>query len=70
MEQLLVKPMSAAEAIGVGRSKMYEMLATGEIPSIRLGPRSIRIPAHALREWLANKENGDSKAEAPSCPGG
>lgn len=59
MEKLLLKPMEAAEALGIGRSHMYEMLASGELPSIRLGPRSIRIPTHALNEWVENQPNGN-----------
>ena len=66
MEQLLVKPMVAAEAIGVGRSKMYELLASGEIKSIRLGPRLIRIPTYALKEWVEKKQSGNGSQEGES----
>ena len=51
MDKLLLKPMEAAEQIQVGRSRIYEMLATGELPSIRIG-HSIRIPAKALEAWI------------------
>ncbi len=51
MEKLLLKPAEAMEQLGVGRSRIYEMLACGELPSIRIG-RSIRIPADALRRWV------------------
>ena len=52
MDKLLLRPAEAAEAIGVGRSKVYELLASGELPSIRVGS-SIRVPVDALREWIA-----------------
>jgi excisionase family DNA binding protein len=61
MERLLFRPSEAAEAIGIGRSKMYELLASGELPSIRIGG-SIRVPVDALRAWIASRL--DERAEA------
>ena len=55
MERLLLKPAEVTEVLGIGRSRIYEMLATGELPSIRIG-RCIRIPAGALREWVADRQ--------------
>lgn len=63
MEQLLLKPMECAQALGLGRSKMYELLATGEIETIRLGPRSIRIPYRALSEWVESQRRGTGSPE-------
>jgi excisionase family DNA binding protein len=54
MDQLLLRPMEAAEAIGVGRSKVYELLASGELPSIRISG-SVRVPVDKLREWIARR---------------
>ena len=51
MDKLLLRPIEAAEAIGLGRSKVYELLASGELPSIRIGG-SVRIPVDALRKWI------------------
>lgn len=48
------RPIEAAEAIGVGRSKIYELLASGELPSIRIGG-SVRVPVDALRAWIARQ---------------
>lgn len=50
MERLLIRPLEAAEIIGVGRTTIYEMLSTGVLPSVRIG-RSLRIPVDKLREW-------------------
>ncbi len=67
MEKLLLKPMEAAEMLGIGRSRTYEMLAQGELPSIRIG-RSVRIPVDALQLWIREQETGagisNSAAEA------
>jgi excisionase family DNA binding protein len=51
MEKLLLRPLEAAEAIGIGRSKVYELLASGDLPSVRVGS-SVRIPVEQLREWI------------------
>ncbi len=55
MDKLLLRPAEAAEAIGIGRSKVYELLASGELPSIRVGS-CIRVPVAALREWIDAQE--------------
>jgi excisionase family DNA binding protein len=54
MDRMLLRPAEAAEAIGVGRSKVYELLASGELPSIRIGG-SVRVPLDKLREWIEQK---------------
>lgn len=54
-EPLLLKPAEAADLLGIGRSKTYALVASGEIPSIRIGA-SIRIPVAALKAWLKQQE--------------
>jgi excisionase family DNA binding protein len=54
MDKLLLRPVEAAEAIGIGRSKVYELIASGELPSVRIGA-SVRIPVDALRAWIARQ---------------
>ena len=62
MDKLLLRPIEAAEAIGIGRSKVYELLASGELPSIRIGS-SVRVPIDRLRESIDRKsiERGESQ---------
>ena len=52
MEKLLLRPNEAAELLGVGRSTIYALLASGDVPSVRVG-RSVRLPLEALRQWVA-----------------
>lgn len=54
MEKLALRPTEVGEALGVGRSKVYELLASGELPSIRVGS-SVRVPVDALRAWIARQ---------------
>lgn len=54
MDRLLLRPSEAAEAIGICRSRIYELLASGELPSIKIGG-SVRVPLDKLREWIESK---------------
>jgi excisionase family DNA binding protein len=51
VEKLLLTPIEAAHALGIGRSKFYELLTTGAIESVRIGS-SRRIPADALDAFV------------------
>ena len=53
MDKLLLKPSEVSELTGVGKSKTYELIAAGVIPSVRIG-RSVRVPADQLRRWIAD----------------
>jgi excisionase family DNA binding protein len=52
MEPLLLKAGDVAKLLGLGRSKVFAMLAVGELPVIRIG-RSVRVPRAALEGWIA-----------------
>ncbi|MFG2861728.1 helix-turn-helix domain-containing protein [Streptomyces sioyaensis] len=53
----------AARRIGIGRTKMYEYVASGEIPSVKIGSLR-RIPAEAVSEFLARRVSADDFAAA------
>jgi len=54
---LLYKPEVAAAALGIGRSKLFELIAAGEIETVQIG-RSRRVPAEALEQYVARlREN-------------
>jgi len=54
---MLLKPAEAAEMLAIGRTRIYEMLACGELPSLRIG-RSIRVPVAALEQWVEKRRTG------------
>lgn len=61
VERILYRPTEAAEAIGVSRSRFYELLAAREIPSITV--RGVkRVPVAALREWVNRQLVADGHA--------
>lgn len=61
MDRLLVKPIEAAHLLGLGRSKIYELLASGELPSVKIG-KSVRVPMDALREWVTAHTTGSEQS--------
>ncbi|MFD8704354.1 helix-turn-helix domain-containing protein [Kitasatospora sp. NPDC053057] len=44
----------AARRLGIGRTKMYEFVVSGEIPSVKIGSLR-RIPAEAVGAFLAKR---------------
>ena len=52
MTRLLLTVPEAAEALAISRSKLYELLASGAIVSIRIDG-SRRIPLTSLEEYVS-----------------
>ena len=57
MDKLLLTPTEAAEALGIGRSKLYELLQAGVVESVHIGSCR-RVPAEALRRFLEGLSEG------------
>ena len=51
MDKLLLTPTEAAHALGIGRSKVYELMQTGQLASVHIGACR-RVPADALNDFL------------------
>jgi excisionase family DNA binding protein len=51
MDKGLLRIEEAARVLALGRSKTYQLVMEGAIPSIHIG-RSRRIPAAALERWI------------------
>ena len=56
-ELLLLRVDQAAKMLQIGRAKVYQLAATGEIPSLHIG-RQLRIPAEELRAWIRAQAAG------------
>ena len=48
---ILLTPTEAAIALGIGRSKLYELMQAGALESVHIGACR-RIPAEALTELV------------------
>ena len=44
----------ASHRAGIGRTKLYEEIAAGEIKTIKVGRRTL-VPESELQAWLARK---------------
>ena len=47
------------QLVGIGRTKAYELVTTGELPAVRIG-RCIRVSRRKLDEWLRTQRYVDS----------
>ena len=53
MTRLLLTTTEAAQALGLGRSKLYELMRAGALDSVLIGGAR-RIPADALTDYVAS----------------
>ena len=53
-EPICVKVNDAARMISVGRTKLYELIASGEIEAIKLG-KSTRVTTASLHELVSRQ---------------
>lgn len=51
VEKVLLTPEEAAEALSLGRTKVYELIREGALRSVRIG-KCRRVPAAALDEFV------------------
>jgi excisionase family DNA binding protein len=67
--KLLFRPEEAADALGVSRARLYQLLAAGEIGSVKIGA-SRRIPSADLRAYVARlrAEHGANANDEPWTP--
>jgi excisionase family DNA binding protein len=50
-----LKVPEVAEELNIPRSRAYELVATGELPAVRIGERSIRVNRKELERFLLEK---------------
>ena len=63
IEKILYTPTEAAKALGISRSMVYVLMASGDVPSVRIG--SCRhVPVDGLRRYVAKL----AKKDAPRVP--
>lgn len=56
MDKLLLTPEEASEVLGIGRTKVYALIADGDLLSVRIG-NSRRVPRDAVDEFIARLED-------------
>lgn len=63
-DKLLYRAREAATMLGLGESKMWELLARGEIHSVKIG-RARRIPREAIEDYV--RRLGEGGGDAPAA---
>ena len=63
--RLLLTIRETADALGLGRSTVYELITAGELDVVRIG-RSARIPTASLEEFVQRHRSQRTSAPAPS----
>ena len=66
-EKLLYRPSEAASVLGISRARLYQLLAAGEIGSVKIGV-SRRVPAVDLEAYVSRlrAERGEHIPAAPA----
>ena len=54
-QRLFLRIPEVAETAGIGRILIYELIATGVLPTIRVG-RAVRISVSTLQKWVEARE--------------
>lgn len=54
LDPICVRVNDAARMIGVGRTKLYELIASGEIETVKLG-KATRITTASLQELVRRR---------------
>ena len=52
---LLLSVPEVARLLGLGRTKVYELIATEGLPVVRFG-RAVRVSVASLQQWVERRE--------------
>ena len=66
-EQRLVEPIcvrvnDAARMIGVGRTKLYELIANGELETVKIG-KATRVTTASLHEFARRNRGSENSSD-------
>jgi excisionase family DNA binding protein len=61
--KMLLPVPDAAASLGVGVTKCWELVATGELPTVRIGRRRL-VPLDALEEFARGLKREDAGTTA------
>lgn len=60
-EPLLLDSFAVARLLGIGRTKTFQLMATGQLPVVRIG-RCARVPRAALEVWIEGRTTSRPEA--------
>ena len=56
-QQLLYRPEEVARLLSISRSKVFAMIALGELPCVKIG-KSIRVSREAIQKYVRGRIDG------------
>ncbi len=59
---LMVRPVEAAAMLSISRSSVYELIASGALPSVKVGGRMVRVPVAAIRRIVDEAQSATDDA--------
>lgn len=59
-EPILLTVEQAAKILNIGRDRVWAIVHSGHLPSIKFSPRVIRISKRALERWVEEQGTGAS----------
>ena len=68
METLLLKIPEVMARLAVGQTKVYELMSSGELRSVKVG-RSRRVPNHDLERFMAELDDSRPNLRLPAQRG-
>lgn len=60
---LLLNSREVERLLGIGRTKVYELMAREQIPVVRIG-RCVRVPSEELKSWIEHQTAGTTSLDA------
>lgn len=68
METLLLKIPEVMARLAVGQTKVYELMSSGELRSVKVG-RARRVPSDALERFMAELDDSRPNLRLPAPNG-
>ena len=68
METVLLKVPEVMERLGCGLTKVYELMSSGELPSVKFGGCR-RVPSDELERFLAGLDDSPPNLRLPAPRG-
>lgn len=53
-DAVLLKAEQVAQMLNLGRSTVFELMASGQLPVVRFG-RAVRVPREDLDRWIRDR---------------
>jgi excisionase family DNA binding protein len=61
MQPTLLNVNQVAKLLNLGRTKVYDLIATKQLPVVRFG-RAVRVSSASLQRWVEQQEQKDLSA--------